>query len=203
MPFVSLPPSAPRARWGRPATIPGAFGITRQMFNDLDNLIRGFQDFPEAHNRATDTLVHLLAMTQKGFAQKMSRGVVTPNGQAGMPFTIPVRRLTMGYYHGWFVKRLGHAQWYLGNNSREAMPIEFGVNPRALADAVPRPILKNSAIETLRFVARTRINERFAADILGPLRNPRGQYRSFDQRIRPFLLNLAGRMPAGPQGRLP
>src|SRR5687768_1276522 len=147
-------------RWGkRAAVIPGAYGISRQTFNELDRAIDAMKQIPRNFDRGMNVLVHLLAMSHKGVAQRMSRGTVSPTGQAGMPWAIPVRRISRDYYEGWYVKKIGPQMWAMGNDSREAMPIEFGINPFA-PDAVPRPILKTSGIETIRFISRTRVGAR-------------------------------------------
>jgi hypothetical protein len=194
----------PGPRWGaRTSAVPGAYGISRQTFRELDAAIETMRGLPNQFDRGMNVLVHLLAMSHKGRAQALSRGTVSYRGQAGQPWQIPVRRITGEYYRGWNVKRLAQGVWVVYNTARETPFIEFGINPRT-GGGVPRPIMKMSGLDVLRFIARTRVAERFSHEILGPLRDKRGRYRSFDARSRSFQLKLAGRMPmAGPVGRLP
>ena len=186
-------------RWGaRSAVLPGAVGIDRKTFRDLDNLIRDLEYNQRAFKQGENLLVRMLAMTQKGIAQQKSRGMVDPSGVAGRPWGIPVRRISQAYYKGWKERKIGHASWMTYNDSREAFFIEFAINPR-VTGAVRRPILKMSAVATLRFVQRTKLIERFAASTIGATRNQRGQYRSFQARMSGSLLLGV----IGPEGNLP
>jgi len=186
-------------RWGaRSAVLPGGMGINRRTFIELDNLIRDLEYNRKAFRQGENILIHMLAKAHQGIAQRKSAGMVSPSGEAGRPWGIPVRRITGAYYRGWKVRRLGHAMWMTYNDSREAYFIEFAINPRATG-AVRRPILKMSAVATLRFVQRTRLIERFTKSTIGATRNERGQYRSFMARMQgSSLLGVAG-----PQGTLP
>lgn len=186
-------------RWGsRSASVPGAVGLDRKTFIDLDNLIRDLEYNKKAFARGENILIHMLAKAHQGLAQQKSRGMVDPTGKAGRPFGIPVRRIKSAYYQGWRVRRIGKAAWMMYNDAREAYFIEFGINPRATG-AVRRPILKMSAIATLRFVQRTRVIDRFAKSTIGGTRNQRGQYRSFSARMEGSqLLGVIG-----PEGSLP
>jgi hypothetical protein len=192
------------SRWGRrTSTIPGAFGVNRAAINELDYAIETMRGIPNEFERGMDVMVQLLAAMHQGIAQQKSRGVVTPTGQLGQPWTIPVRRIGLDYYQGWRRRRVRRGIWEVFNAAREAFFIEHGINPRALGAAIPRPIMKISALDVLRFIQRTRVAERFTEDILGPLRDKRGRYRSFQSRSRAFQLLMAGRSVAGPQARLP
>lgn len=187
-------------RWpARSSSIPGAFQVNRKLFNELDDHIRSLQTGSRQHDDAMDLLTRLLAMTHKGFAQAKSRGAVSPSGSAGRPWVIPVRRITQDYYRGWIVRRIGRGAYLVTNLSREAVFIEFGINPRVPEDAVRRPIMKMSAVATLRFVQRTQISQRFAQGTFGSLRSNKGQFRSFAARMAgSSVLGVVG-----PQGRLP
>ena len=186
-------------RWGaRSGVVPGAVGIDRKTFQDVDNIIRDLEYNQKAFKQGENLLIHMLAETQKGYAQMKSRGMVDPSGVAGRPWGIPVRRISQAYYKGWKVRRIGPASWMTYNDSREAFFIEFAINPR-VTGAVRRPILKMSAVATLRFVQRTKLIERFAKSTIGATRNQRGQYRSFQARMSgSSLLGVIG-----PEGSLP
>lgn len=211
-------------RWGsRSAALPGAVGIDRQTFRDLDNLVEDLKYNQRAFQQGENILIRMLAETQKGIAQRKSAGPVgtmsstgtssshvggtrsgilgTKTGTTlpgGRPFGIPVRRITGEYYRGWKVRKIAPAMWMTYNDSREAFFIEFGINPR-VTGAVRRPILKMSAIATLRFIQRTKLIERFAKTTIGATRNQRGQYRSFQARMSgSTLLGVIG-----PEGNLP
>jgi len=186
-------------RWGaRSGVIPGAFGIDRRTFDDIDRIVRDLDQNLKAFHQGENLLIHLLAKTQQGVAQAKSRGMVDPSGQAGKAWGIPVRRISEDYYKGWKIKKIAHGIWMTYNDSREAFFIEFAINPRATG-AVRRPILKMSAVATLRFIQRTRLVERFTASTIGATRNQKGQYRSFGARMSGSqLLGVVG-----PEGRLP
>ena len=67
---------------------------------------------------------------------------------------IPVRRITGAYWSGWYSERLGFGHWVVGNHSREAYFIEFGINPRSVR-RVRRPILKMAVIAALEWIKTT------------------------------------------------
>lgn len=182
-------------RWGaRTSTVPGAIGITRESFEEIDKLIRSLAQGTKEFDQVMDAATHLLAMTTKGFVQMKYRG---PVGGAGQPWTIPVRRLTGETYRGWRVRRIKSGVWEVFNNERGAYAVEFGLS--RYGQGVRRPVLKMSGIATLRFIQRTRFAERIMGDTFGNLRNNKGQFRSFAARMAgSSMLGVVG-----PQGRLP
>jgi hypothetical protein len=198
---ISQAGAAPR--WSKnPMTVPGKVGLTRQTFNDLADRIEGFKQTQREFQQGMNLIVRTLAMAHKGRAQMLSYG-----GRDAPPWTIPVPVRRGDYLKGWRAMKIGNGAWAVFNVSREAFYIEHGINPRS-AHPIPRRILKTSAIDTLRFVQRTRVASMFAADILGPLRDRRGRFRSFQSRLSPtFLAQFMGLPPnpniVGPTGRLP
>lgn len=127
-----------------------------------------------------------------------ARQVAAAQYPGSRAFGIPVRRITGAYYAGWKVRRIGPSMYMTYNDSREAYFIEFGINPRATG-AVRRPILKMTAIGTLRFIQSTRLIERFTEATIGSKRSKRGQYQSFLARMAGS--NMLGVI--GPKGKLP
>ncbi len=149
----------------RTSVIPRAYGISTQTINDIDNLIRQCQGNLRNFNRYMNVLVEIAAKTHQGFAEKKSRGIVDPSMKAGRPWTIPVRRILGNYYYGWKVQQVRPGAWRLTNLSREAAPIEFGVNPQAIG-ARPRPVVRLSAVETITFLQRTNIIDRISHETI-------------------------------------
>jgi hypothetical protein len=191
--------------------------ITRAHFRDVDGLVEDLRFNQRMFARGENLLVRMLAMTHVSLAQQKSRGPVVqgqrrynaPRGKAHIfgtksgfqgpkPWGIPVRRITGAYYEGWKMKRIGPSQYMVFNDSREAYFIEFGINPRATG-AVRRPIMKMTAIGTMRFIQRTHLIERFAEATIGGTRNKKGQYQSFMARMQGS--NMLGVI--GPKGKLP
>lgn len=185
--------------------LPGAFGIDRQTFDELDTLIRslrrGSREFQSVMNVTTRLMTH----TTQGFAMMYMSGpeAVTDRGKrAPSSFSIPVRRITGRSRAGWRVRRLAPNAWEVFNEERGAWAVEFGIV--AGGGAQPRPILKMSGVATLRFIQRTRMAQRIMGETFGSLRNNKGQFRSFENRIRPFMIMFSGRpQMSGPVGRLP
>jgi hypothetical protein len=191
-----MPPS-----WGtRTGAIPRAVGISKSDFNDVEELIqslrRGTREFDAAMNLAAQ----LAAKTSQGFVQRSMRGPVTQPSQARRTpstFQIPVRRITSRTYQGWRVRRLSMGMWELFNEERGAWAIEFGVVRGGHGRR--RPVLKMSAVATLRFIQRTRFGNRIYHGTFGELRNNRGHFRSFVSRMQgSSVLGVSG-----PTGYLP
>lgn len=181
----------PPRKWGtsRSGLIPGAFGITRQSFNEIDTLIsslrQGTREFDSAMNAAT----HLTAKTNQGFIQKAMRGPVDPKYRFAPTYTVPVARRSQKTYHSWYVRRLGMGRYALTSHERGAFAIEFGLGGR------PRPVLRNSALETMRFIQRTKFGNRIMKDTFGSLRDNKGRFRSYAARIENSnLLVMPGSM---------
>lgn len=181
------------------AFIPGAFGITRAHFQEIDDLIRSLRMGSKEFAKAMDVATQLMAHTTQGLALK----AMTGRQYAGpSQWEIPVRIITGRSRAGWRVKRLAMGQWEVFNEERGAWMVEHGIV--AGGGGKRRPILRNAGVDTLRFVGYTRFGQRIMANTFGDLRNNRGQFRNFEQRIRPFMLMYAGRQQmAGPRGRLP
>lgn len=191
-----MPPS-----WSsRSSTIPRAVGISRSDFSDVDQLIaslrRGTREFDSAMNLAA----HLLSKTSQGFVQKYMRGQVLRGQDARRvpsSFGIPVRRISGRTYQGWRVRRIRSGVWELFNEERGAWAVEYGVVRGGHGRR--RPVLKMSAVATLRFVQRTRFGNRIYHGTFGQLRTNRGQFRSFTSRMQgSSILGISG-----PQGYLP
>ena len=181
-------------------TIPGAFGIERRTFDELDQLIRSLRQGSREWNSAMNAATRLMAHTTQGHAIRYMSG---PSVGARSPsdFSIPVRIITGRTRAGWRVRRIAPGAWEVFNEERGARMIEFGIV--AGGGGVRRPVLKMSGVATLRFIQRTRFAERMMADTFGNLRNNKGHFRSFENRIRPMELMFAGRRVSGPTGRLP
>jgi hypothetical protein len=173
--------------------IPDAIQISTKTFNEVDMAIEAMKDIPREFELRTDTLVHLLAMAHKGIAQQKSRGPL----RGDKAWVIPVRRIEEEYYHGWRARRITLGAWEVFNPVPHAFFIEHGINPRATGEAVPRPILRQSGVETVRFVARTRVGERFSSDILGPLRDKKGRFRTNAARTAAWEAGLIARAREG------
>lgn len=161
-------------------------GISRETFRQIDQLARSLRTGSREWIHVMDTMTQLLARSQHSEARRLSRGFLAAHGSyqslGGMPWTIPVRRLSGDYYEGWKVRRIAMGMWEMKNESREAYMIEYGINPRSQF-ATPRPILKMSAVATLRFVQRTRLADRMMSQTLGHLRDNQGRFRSFSTRL--------------------
>lgn len=187
----------------RTAVVPGAISISRESFEEIDTLIRSLRTGSQEFIYAMDTAAQLMTKAIQGRAQYYYRGPQADprdvrRGQgAGRAFTIPVRRITGKTYQGWTVRRIALGIWELFNEERGAYMVEFGIVRGG--GGVRRPILKMSAVSTLRFIQRTNFANRLMADTFGSLRNNRGQFRSFSARMAgSSLLGVVG-----PTGNLP
>jgi hypothetical protein len=181
------------------------FGISRQSFDDVDNLIRSLKTGTREFNSAMDLAAQLLAGTSKAFVQQYYAGPRAPSravvGYQKSSFGIPVRQVTGRTLRGWKVRRVAPGVWETYNEERGAYMVEYGI-VRGGGGVARRP-LKRSGVATLRFIQRTRFAQRIMADTFGNLRNNKGHFRSFQSRIRPFELRMSGIVVSGPQGRLP
>lgn len=198
-------PTTGGPRWGaRSGTVPGGIRLDRAAFTQLDNAIRAMEGIPERWQQGMDTLVQMLAMAHKGRAQEMSRGPYDPReAGVGAAGTIPVRRISQAYYQGWRTRKLGMGRWEVFNAAREAFFIEHGINPRATHHVAPRRVMKSSALDVIRLVARTKVGERFTEEVLGPLKDNSGKFRTTENRLRGMKLRVHGINVIGPSGRLP
>lgn len=184
--------------------------ITRKTFDQLEDFIKDNKASVEKVHFGIDMLSRAMVMVTKGIAQEKSGGPVAPTKRSvpALANRIPVQRITGAYFAGWTIKRLRNGHWILYNDAVEAYLIEYGIYQR-----MRRPILKMAVIEMMRFIQTTRTAERFLDSVLAPRRNSRGQFQSFDKRIRPFKManpppDFAHRGSAnpnirGPSGRLP
>lgn len=160
-------------------SLPGGFGISRQHFEDVENLIRAARTGSREMQSAMDLACRLMAHTTQAYALRYYRGAQAPSGR---PFTIPVRRITGRSGAGWRVRRVAPGAWEVYNEERGAWMVEHGIY--AGNNRVRRPILKMSGVATLRFIQRTRFGERIMAETFGSLRDNRGRFRSFSARIQ-------------------
>lgn len=185
---------------------PGAFGITRQSFDEIDTLIRSMKTGTREFNAAMDLAAELLAGTSKAFVQMYYAGPRAPSrgtaqGYTPSSFGFPIRQVTGRTLRGWRMRRVAPGVWETFNEERGAYMVEYGI-VRGGGGVARRP-LKRSGVATLRFIQRTRFAQRIMADTFGSLRNNKGHFRSFQNRIRPFALRSEGIVVSGPSGRLP
>lgn len=189
------------ANWGvRSASVPGAIGITRQSFDEIDTLIRSLRQGSREWGSAMDVATQLLAKTSQGLVQRYYAGqVIRPQDARNIRSTwgTPIRRVTQKTYRGWRVRKIGLGMWELFNEERGAYMVEFGVVRGG--HGVARKPLKRSAVGTLRFIQRTRFGQRIMGETFGNLRNNKGHFRTFNARMAGS--NLIGM--AGPEGYLP
>ncbi len=166
--------------------IPGAYAISRQTFDELDDLIRSMKQGTREFSTVMNTAARLLAHTTQGFAMRYYRGTQYPGGAPG---TIPVRRITGRSGRGWRVRRVSMGAWEVFNEERGAWMVEHGIV--AGGGGVRRPILRMSGVATLRFIQRTRFAERIAQETFGSLRDNKGRFRSFAARMQGTTLLAA------------
>lgn len=200
-----------RPSWALGASPPGTgLMISRATFDQIVDFIEDNQASIQRLQAGIDTMVNLMVVIVRSEAMKQSFGPVAPRRRSNpaFAFRVPVQRITGAYYAGWYVRRIGRGRWAVGNSSKEGYLIETGLFQRTR-----RPILKNSAINMLRFLQTSRALETFGDSILAPRRGSNGRFRSFENRVRPFALGVtAVDMPSrgsanpnivGPSGRLP
>lgn len=188
----------PLPSYARAANLPGSgFSISRSTINRLNDLAFDARSSAERAGAAIDVLVQGMAYFTRSEAMRKSGGPVAPRKRSvpALAYRIPVQRITGAYYAGWYVRRLGHGVWVVGNATKEAYLIETGMFQR-----VRRPVLKMSVISMLRFLSTTRLADQFADSLLAPRRNAAGQFQSFNARLR-GTTTLGGM--AGPAGNLP
>lgn len=194
--------------------------ITLASIRSIEDYILDNRHSIDKLRYGTDVLIRVLANIVKSEAQRRSGGPVAARHRSNpaLAFKIPVQRITGRYYAGWTLRRVRNAHWMVYNEAYEAWLIETGLYQR-----VRRPILKLSVIAMLRFIQSTRTADSFVDWVLAPRRNTKGQFRSFENRVRAFKLgnpppvvshafgfahprsNRGSRNPniAGPTGRLP
>ena len=185
----------------RSGSIPGAVGLSTETFREIDELISALRTGSREWGAAMDLGAQALAMASKGIVQSYYRGVVIrPQDARRVPstFAIPVRRVTQATYKGWRTRRIAPGVWELFNEERGAYMVEKGIY-RGGNGGRRRPVLKMSAVATLRFVQRSRFGNRIMAETFGNLRTNKGHFRSFSARMAGS--NILG--IAGPVGYLP
>jgi hypothetical protein len=84
--------------------------------------------------------------------------------------------LTSKTYQGWYVKKLALGIWRTANPERGAIAVEFGIFRGG--HAMRRPIMKQSAIETLAFSSTTALGKRVLKGTFGNLRDNHGHFKS-------------------------
>lgn len=195
-------PVAPhRTNWWPKQTsaVPGGFGITRQSFEEVDQLISSLRRGSSEFVYAMDVAAELLANASKGLVQGYYRGPVDPRYAFARGGMFPIPRRSSHTYQGWVVRRVGLGVWELFSVERGAYFVEWGAR-----GIPPRKPLQRSGIATLRFIQRTRFANRICQETFGSLRNNRGQFRTFASRIRGSnLMGVYGPTMSGPTGRLP
>jgi hypothetical protein len=183
------------ARGGGRYDAPVNFGITLESIRQIEDYITDNQFSIQKLEYGMDTLVRVLANIVQMEARKRSQGPVAPRWRSvpAFAYKIPVQRITGAYYAGWTLRRVRNAHWMVYNDTFEAWLIEFGIHMR-----VRRPILKMSFLAMLKFIQTTRTAEMFVDWVMAPRRNAKGQFQSFERRVRPF--NMAT-PPPGFEGR--
>lgn len=193
--------------------IPTPFGIARTRgqaelalsatsFEEIDDLIRAMKTGSREFNLVMDFAAQALARTTHAFVFKAYAGprIRARSGGAGYErstFGFPIRQITGKTARGWRVRRIAPGIWECFNEERGAYMVEYGIVRGG--QSVARKPLKRSGIATLNFIQRTRFAQRIAADTFGNLRNNKGQFRSFQSRMRgSSLIGMAG-----PTGYLP
>jgi len=198
-------------RVAKPSGLPGAIGISRKTFEQLEDWMRDVASTRERADEGMDMLIQTMALATKAGAQRRSMGPVAARKRSvpSLAYRIPVQRITGGYFAGWTHQRVGRMHWRVYNDSREAYFIETGLYMR-----VRRPILKMSVLGMLQMIQTTRTAERMADWVLLPLRDNSGRFQSFSKRsaaIRKQMTLASGGEGrgfgnpniAGPQARLP
>lgn len=183
-------------------SVPGGFGISRQSFDEVDNLIRSMQRGTREFTMVMDLAAQMLAKTSQGLVQQKYRGPTARARSGGADYersswALPVRRITGRTLAGWKVRRISTGAWELFNEERGAYMVEYGIVRGG--HGVARKPLKLSAVATLRFIQRTRFGQRVMAETFGNLRTNKGHFRSFSARMAGS--NLMG--VSGPSGDLP
>ena len=173
--------------------------ITRASIRQIEDFIADNKASIDKLHFGMDVLVRVIVSIIQSEAKARSGGPVAPRHRSNpaLAFKIPVQRITGEYYAGWHLRRVKNAHWMVYNDSHEAWLIESGMFLR-----VRRPILKLSFMSMLRFIQTTKTAESFADWVLAPRRNSRGQFQSFNTRIRPFVSATNPNL-AGPTGSLP
>jgi hypothetical protein len=178
--------------------------FTRKTFVGIEEFIYDNNASVQKAHMGFDLLVRSCVLVVKAAAQGRSMGPVAGRRRSNpaLAHRIPVQRITGAYFAGWQVRRVRHGAWVLYNDAFEAYLIEYGIFQRQR-----RPVLKDSIIDMLRLVQTTRTGDMFVDWILGPRRDPRGRFRSFERRLglslRTHGVREVSSHIAGPQARLP
>ncbi len=152
---------AHKVKWAIDKTV---LGYALVALGEAQGMSRGLVDPTQSRSHATlvprtgvrmarSNLLHTKVGLIVGASPLMTRGA----------WTIPVRRITQDYYHGWKHKKLGNARYMVYNASREAYFIEFGINHQAtglvgsngVRVRVRRPVMKLAVIKALNFARAT------------------------------------------------
>jgi len=149
--------------------------IQPQFFNDINRWIDDNKYSQKNLRKGMDALTGLMAMTCLSYAQEKSRGPLDPYGKRReKAWLIPVRRISQEYYYAWYEERISQGHWEVGNRSREAWYIEFGINHQNTGRddsagnrvRIRRPIMKLSVIATLKYIDKTQASEKVMSHIL-------------------------------------
>lgn len=172
------------------------FYINQQWFEDIDNYIQDNRKIEKNFRFGMDAMVMMYAYTTLSNAQSRSLGPNDPRSKnIAAAWKIPVRRITGEYFEGWYAERQGLGTWVVGNHSREAYFIEYGINhphtgltdQRGNKIRVRRPILKLSVLQAVRSAQARRMVSNVMSTIL------RGQYGTFHS---PGLVGIGVSNPA-------
>src|SRR6266516_1149418 len=181
--------------------IPGGFQITRESFEQVDQLIGSMRRGTREFQSVMDLAAELLAKTTQGIVQMKYRGARissrSVSGYERSSFGFPIRQITGRTLRWWRARRIAPVVLEGVNEERGAYFVEYGIVRGG--QGVSRKPLKLSGIATLRFIQRTRFSQRIMAETFGNLRNNRGHFRSFSARMQGS--NLLG--VAAPTGNLP
>lgn len=139
------------------------FTISKQTFEDIEDLIEKIEGSQVKMRAGLDILVRQMVYTIKGYAQEQSAGPVASRQRSNpaMANRIPVQRITGAYFAGWKIQKVANAHWMLSNTSKEAYLIEYGIHQRQR-----RPVLKTSTVKMLEFVQTTRTGQRFLTSVM-------------------------------------
>lgn len=176
------------ARWGaRTSAVPGQMGLSKQSFDELEQLISALKTGSKEFSFAMNVAAQMMAKASQGHVQRLYRGPQTNPGDvsrglgAGSAWTIPVRRITGKTYRGWKVRMIAFGAWEVYSEERGAWMVEHGIVRGG--GGTPRPVLRMAGIETLRMIQRSKFGNRIMAGTFGELKNNKGHFVSFSERI--------------------
>lgn len=153
-------------------------GLSLSSFDQIDKLINTLRRGTVEFDEVMDVAAQLMAKTNQGFVQSLMRGPLDPSYRFAAAYQIPVARRTQKTYRGWYVRRITKGAWALSSHERGAFAVEFGLG------GTPRPVLRRSGLETLKFIQFTSFGNRIMEGTFGKMRDNEGNFRTFAQRIK-------------------